>query len=188
MQAGEATTGEERGAARMCGGRPSGGEFISAMAGDAITEALGRSTGTGTCVCPKRGGGRSLDLGGGAMGPLIALGYIRSQDPTHCLVGEVSGGRCGGCPPAQGRAGTARPSNGCGQWPVVSGQELQEALTAPWLPEAPESVRRLWNPPLLAEDFGGLTNVWRLTMIPALPDVLPLSMQRALCQKLPAFP
>ena len=50
----------------------------------------------------------------------------------HVAVGEVSGGRCGGSPPAQGRAGTARPSErrlsvaGCrllvaGCWLLVAG-------------------------------------------------------------------
>jgi len=74
------------------------------------------------------------------------------------------------------------------QWPVAGGPRLHEVRTAPWLPEVPESLRRLWDPPQGAEDFGGLTNVRRLTMIPALPDELPLSTARALCQKLPALP
>ena len=40
------------------------------------------------------------------------------ESRTHA--GIATGGRCGGCPPAQGRAGTARPPDGRGQLPVAS--------------------------------------------------------------------
>ena len=54
-----------------------------------------------------------------------AYGGFTSRSLAHQLGtrshgGIAAGGRCGGCPPAQGRAGTARPSKR--QWPVVSGQ------------------------------------------------------------------
>ena len=56
----------------------------------------------------------------------IGVAHARSQLGTRTHVswhdGIATGGRCGGSPPAQGRAGTARPSNGSGHWPAVSDQ------------------------------------------------------------------
>ena len=56
------------------------------------------------------------------------------ESRTHA--GIATGGRCGGCPPAQGRAGTARPPDGRGQLPVVGGQERR------WAPVERGSGRR----------------------------------------------
>ena len=52
---------------------------------------------------------------------------LSHQPGTSTHGGIATGGRCGGYPPAQGRAGTARPSQrqrsvARGQWSVVSGQ------------------------------------------------------------------
>ena len=80
-------------------------------------------------------------------------GGIAPRSLTHKLGtsthgGIATGGRCGGCPPAQGRAGTARPSNGSCQWPVVSGQELQGAGIVSFLPEVWVSGSQFWTAPV----------------------------------------
>ena len=43
----------------------------------------------------------------------------RAALTPHTARDVRQGGRCGGSPPAQGRAGTARPSNGSCQWSVA---------------------------------------------------------------------
>ena len=77
-------------------------------------------------------------------GGVLHAGIIDQLEPrTH--VGIATGGRCGGSPPAQGRAGTARPPQRQwpvvgGQWSVASGQELQGPCMTRSLPEVKECL------------------------------------------------